>query len=191
MRDKYLVTEGVHSTVWKKDDGRMSGLGHVALFDWDDHVSRAQAQLMHGDNGDGIDGPTFLWESSPGNLHGWNVKVRRFPATAEVLNDHCDDTKHRRVGVDRGWWRLRVAEKRPVEDDAYKESPVFLGLCDETFDEGGRVSDPHLELARVCGAPDEAIRSIRHHYEPVGDGIKVVAYATMTDLEKCVRRRME
>jgi hypothetical protein len=184
MRDEYLVTEGVHSTVWKRENGRLDGLGHVALFDWDGHVSADDVAGF-----DGLDGPTFLWESSPGKLHGWNVVVRRFPSAAETLETFRDDTKHRRVGVDRGWWRLRVGEKRPVEDDVYKQSPEFLGLYDDEV--GGFVSDPHLELARVCGVPESIVAEVRDTYEPVGDGTKIVSYATMTDMEKCVRRRME
>jgi len=183
MRDEYLVTEGVHSTVWTRTDGRLNGLGHVALFDWDDHVTEDDVLAF-----DGLDGPTFIWESSQGKLHGWNVVVRRFPAAAQMLERYDDDTNHNRVGKDRGWWRLRVGEKRPVEDDVYKSSPEYLGLHDTHV--GGVVSDPHLELARVCGVPETAVESVRERYEPIGDGTKVVAYATMTDIEKKVRGRI-
>jgi len=184
MEDEYLVTEGVHSTVWGKDNGRMHGLGHVALFDWDDHVSVADVREF-----DGLNGPTLLFESSPGQLHGWNLTVRRFPGAAATLERFNDDHKHQRVGLDRGWWRLRVGKKRRVHDDVYKEDPEYIDLFGG--DSGRRVSDAHLELARVCGVPESVVSDVRDRHEPVGDGTKVVAYATMTDMEKTIRGRFQ
>ena len=184
MEDEYLVTEGVHSTVWSKNNGQMEGLGHVALFDWDDHLSVSEVREFGA-----IEGPTLVFESSPGNLHGWNLTVRRFPKTAMILEHYCDDHKHQQVGLDRGWWRLRVGEKRRVHDDVYKRSPDWVDLFDG--DTGEYVSDAHLELARVCGVPDSVIDGVRSRHEAVGDGTKVVAYATMTDMEKTIRGRMQ
>ena len=184
MDDEYLVTEGVHSTVWTKSNGQMEGLGHVALFDWDNHVSVDDVREF-----DDLSGPTLVFESSPGQLHGWNLTVRRFPGAATTLERFDDDHKHQQVGLDRGWWRLRVGDKRRVHDDVYKEAPEFRFMFDR--DSGRLVSDPHLELARVCGVPESFVSDIRDSHEPVGDGTKVVAYATMTDMEKAIRGRFE
>jgi len=184
MRDNYLVTEGVHSTVWTKSEGQMEGLGHVALFDWDDHLSVSEVEGFQT-----LEGPTLVFESSPGKLHGWNLTVRRFPAAAMALEHHCDDHKHQQVGLNRGWWRLRVGVKRTVHDDIYKEAPEFVTLVDD--DTGRLVSDSHLELARVCGVPKSVVERVRDRHEPIGDGTKAVVYVTMTDIEKAVWRRFE
>jgi hypothetical protein len=186
MEDEYLATEGVYSTVWDRTNGRVGGLGHVALFDWDGHADLGSLETFYDD---GLSGPTFVFESSEGKLHGWNVRVRRFPATAKALADYRDDTKHKRVGEQRGWWRLRVGEKRAIGDQVYKKAPEYVGYYDDNS--GGRVSDPHLELARVCGVRESVVKAIRERYDAVGDGTKIVSYATMTDVEKLVRRRME
>lgn len=191
--NRYLLTEGVTSIVLTEHPGPRGwhGIGHVALFDWDSHVSPADVREFYKD-GD-LWGPTFVFESSDGSYHGWNLQVRSFADTSRMLQEYRDDTKHRGVGDRRGWWRLRVGEKRRITNDVYKPAPEYVARFAPVpnTDTPARVSNPHLELARVCGVPDDVVSEVRDLYRPVGDQMEVVAYVTMTDIEKHIRRRSE
>lgn len=187
LTEKYLLTEGVTSTVLVDEVGnRTRGIGHVTLLDWDGHVTPVEAVDMARDGS--LVGPTFVFESSPGSYHGWNVVVRRFSETCDALDRANDDTGHTEVGVGRGWWRLRVGSKRHADDREYKPAPRFVRTVMAGGSESFRVSDPHLELARVCGVPASHVESVRRNHRPVGDSMEVVGYVTMTDIEKHVRR---
>jgi hypothetical protein len=190
VADECLVTEGVQSTVAEhapEGSDRVRGLGHIALLDWDGHVEPVDAaDLLERHQ---VRGPTAVWESSEGCYHGWNLGVRRFPRTADLLADLNDDTGHRDVGLDRGWWRLRMGPKKRANNDVYKSAPEYLDTL-EGYGGTVRVSGPHLDLAVWAGMPEERADAIAERHHVVGDTTKVVNYVTMTDREKAIRRKV-
>lgn len=190
-RDQVLVTKGVTSYVYAVGEegepegrGGRYGVGHIALFDWDDHVGPGDVEGHLHEHG--IDGPTVVLESSEGNLHGWNLTVRDFAETAAVLERGNDDTKHRSVGVDRGWWRLRAGPKLTADDDVYKPAPEVIDVVSLPLrDRFRRISAPHAELLeRLHGHlpmdPDLPGR---------GNMVETVTYSTFSDVGKELQRR--
>lgn len=191
--DRVLITKGLTSMAYAmtpemEPDGPKDryGIGHVAPFDWDDHVAIGEIPDLLDDAG--LGGPTVVFESSEGNLHGWNLTLREFPETAAVLEAGRDDTKHRLVGEDRGWWRLRVGPKLTADDDVYKSAPDRVTTYNRPLDTRFQaVSSPHLEWLRSLHGP----LGVDGHYPTYGSHVEMVAYATFTDRGKELQRVSE
>jgi hypothetical protein len=202
--DGVLVTRGVTSTVFAWDDdgepaGRRGreGVGHVALFDLDDHLAPPDVEPHFREAG--IAGPTLLLESSAGSWHAWNLCVRSHPDTDAVLNAGDDDRRHRRIGTDRGYWRLRAGPKFRRNSDRYKDPPVFRGgfvVADPEDPPQYPLSRPHTDLARKLWpeAMDAEMNTIGEYQSVahphgdlwVGDAVRIASYATFTDREKAI-----
>ena len=180
-----LITKGIISVVYSYDHegnpkGRYGryGIGHVSLLDWDDHVSIGDARQI----AENSIGPTFIFESSPGNLHGWNLAIRRFHRTKEYLISANDDTKHTDIGVERGWWRLRAGPKLTSEDNTYKDSPKPI---DVIYGDLAKVSSPHLRIAEALYGERTKCSEM---YGLEGNCTEAVMYTTFTDREKLIQR---
>lgn len=185
LKDHQLVTRGVKSPVMDGPDWARDGIGHMALFDWDDHISAEDVPGLL-DRAD-IEGPTIVWESSEGNLHGWNLAVRPFSKTAVVLKDGKDDGKHRTVGESRGWWRLRAGPKiSPQGHREYKPAPEPLAFYDRPTD--WPVAAAHWQLAHLL--TDGFIPEPDPTYELRGSSVLTAMYVTFTDLGKLVQKRV-
>lgn len=194
--DETLITKGVKSTVYAYNEagepaGRFGryGVGHMALFDLDDHMKPHEARLTFEKRG--IEGPTVLIESSDGNYHAWNLTVRDFADTAGVLDRGGDDTGHNNVGKKRGWWRLRVGPKITANSDVYKPTPEFVGSF--WVDPKGRgkvcISGPHEELLKRTYEGYEGCHARK--CERRGNLIEVVSYTTFTDEGKALQKQVE
>lgn len=188
-----VLTRGVHSTVYAYNDlgepaGRYGryGAGHVALFDHDDHEDPGSIFQLFAE--ECILGPTYIFESSEGQYHSLNMKLRGFHKTCKTLKVGNDDWKHTDIGFERGWWRLRVGPKLTANDDMYKPDPSFV----DSFMIGTdmRVSSPHIELISKLHDdvehPDGLFACERY-----GDMVETIAYATYTDEEKAIQRRIK
>jgi hypothetical protein len=204
--DTVLVTRGVTSTVFGFNDagegaGRYGreGVGHVALFDLDDHLTPPDVEPTFREAG--ITGPTLLLESSAGSWHAWNLCVRPHPDTAAVLEAGGDDSSHKRIGTDRGFWRLRAGPKLRRNSDRYKKSPIFRGafvVADSPDPPQYPLSYPHYELARKLwpGPMEAAAEQVAQYADVadphgevwVGDMLRTPMYATFTDAEKAIQR---
>lgn len=197
-RDTPLITKGVTSTVYDStaDDSDPPGdrVGHVALFDWDDKsYPWIQDQL----EANGIGGPTVVFESSDASYHGWNLLVRSFPETATALDEGGDDGKHRSVGTNRGYWRLRVGPKvmpyETADGRAYKPATAYAGTVVVDAEPDRPISGPHYDLAKcIHGGYLLAGRERRQVFGSrgiVGDTAETEMYTTFTDEGKKIQRR--
>lgn len=186
--DQTLITKGVTSVVYEYNDaGRPAGkygrygVGHIALFDHDSHMSDpVETEAYFREHG--IDGTSVVFKSSKGNYHTWNLKIRSFHETGKVLARGNDDTKHRQVGEDRGYWRLRAGPKLKESNDVYKPMPEAV----YSFNVGaGHVcSGPHAEMIRKAHG-EEWLNFEANRYR--GNMTETIMYTTFTDAGKKIQ----
>lgn len=181
-RDELVVaTRGVTEAVGDE--------GHIMLLDVDGSDRLAVERLAAA-----LDGPVVLWESSPDSWHLWCLSVRDTfeQATLDALACRLADPQH----VAQSWRRkaqvLRCGPKVREDGTVYKSAPELVSVAVPTVedaDAGGRVSRPHLDLAQLRAAEQDAeqigesLERVRDRCELVGDAasLETHSYLTLTD----------
>lgn len=183
-RKHVLTTNSINSPVFEREDvtmsdvheGRIDPDGHVMLLDYDNTPAQSVAEDLAG-----LEGVSIIAESSPGNLHVWNLTIRSLPDTAlKMIETHCDPG-HIRPGKKRGYWRLRIGpKKRNREGDLEEVAPrPNLRAIVGNYTEKPQ-SEAHYRVAKGLW-PDRMPDSRTGTFEWVGKAFTVSEYATMTE----------
>lgn len=177
-----LETSGLTSYV---RDGDGETVGHTLMLDFDD-VDDVMIPLSSAQRQPGI---SVILRSSPTSYHHHNLTVRSFPEQIKESAAETGDLGHTRWAARRGYFVLRILEKRRIESgETYKEAPELIAVID-TESELPQ-SRRHLRMFQSIAEEDDRgdlrdkLDRAAESHELIGEGLSVDHYKTITDSAK-------